>query len=96
MFDSPNVLALLPEYILTLVGVAVMMLEPLLPIGRSRKPLGWLAIAGAALACAASFYQVSLIRAVGGPIFAFANTVQVDRFSVFFEILITAITMGLA
>ncbi len=93
MFDSPNVLALLPEYILTLVGVAVMMLEPLLPTGRSRKPLGWLAIAGAALACAASFYQVSLIRAVGGPIFAFANTVQVDRFSVFFEILITAITI---
>ncbi len=93
MFNSPNVLALLPEYILTLVGIAVMMLEPVLPAGRSRKPLGWLAVAGAVAACAASFYQVSLLRAIGGPLFAFANTIQVDRFSIFFQILITAITV---
>ncbi len=93
MFDPPNVLALLPEYILTLVGVAVMMLEPVLPAGRSRKPLGWLAILGAIAACAASFYQVSLIRAIGGPLFAFSNTVQVDRFSIFFQILVTAVAV---
>ncbi len=93
MFHSPNVLALLPEYILTLVGISVMMLEPVLRPDRSRKLLGWLAIFGALGACAASFFQVYVLRAIGGPLFAFANTVQIDRFAIFFEILITAITV---
>ena len=93
MFASPNLLALLPEYLLTVVGIAVMMLEPVLPAGRSRKPLGWLAIGGCVAACAASFYQVSLVRAIGGPLFAFSNTIQVDRFALFFQILITAIAV---
>ena len=44
---SNNVVALLPEYILTIVGVLIMLGEPLLPAGRTRKPLGWLAILGA-------------------------------------------------
>ncbi len=93
MLTSPNLLALLPEYILTLVGIAVMMLEPTLRAGRSRKPLGWLAIAGCMAACCVSAYQVSLIRAIGGPLFAFANTIQIDRFSLFFQILITAVAV---
>ncbi len=93
MLTSPNLLALLPEYVLTLAGIVIMMLEPMLPVGRSRKPLGWLAITGSFVACALSFYQISLIRAIGGPLFAFANTVQIDRFSLFFQILITAIGM---
>ena len=93
MLTSPNLLALLPEYLLTFAGIAIMMLEPVLPAGRSRKPLGWLAIAGSLAACIVSFYQVSLVRTLGGPLFAFANTIQVDRFSIFFQLLITAITV---
>lgn len=93
MLTSPNLLALLPEYILTLVGIAIMMLEPVMAVGRSRKSLGWLAIAGCSAACAVSVYQISLIRAIGGPLFAFANTIQIDRFSLFFQILITAIAV---
>ena len=41
-----NVLALLPEFILTLTGVLVMLAEPCLKPTASRKPLGWLAILG--------------------------------------------------
>lgn len=85
---SPNLLALLPEYLLTLVGIAIMMLEPVLPAGASRKPLCWLAIAGTVAAGAFSMYQVSL-----GTLVAFANTVQVDRFSIFFQVLIALIVM---
>ena len=41
-----NIIALLPEYILTLTGVLIMLLEPLLKPATTRKPLGRLAIAG--------------------------------------------------
>ncbi len=83
---SANLLALAPEYILTLVGIAVMMLEPVLPARASRKPLAYLALFGTLAAGAFSFYQLTL-----GTMFAFANTVQVDSFSIFFQILITAV-----
>jgi len=55
---SSNVLALLPELILTLVGVIVMLAEPCLKHGSSRKPLGWLAIAGTVGSLIASWYQI--------------------------------------
>jgi NADH-quinone oxidoreductase subunit N len=51
---SSNVLALLPELILTLTGVVVMMAEPCLKPATSRKPLGWLAIAGTVASLIAS------------------------------------------
>ena len=47
---SPNILALLPEYILTLFAVLIMLAEPCLKPAASRKPLGWLAIAATLLA----------------------------------------------
>jgi NADH-quinone oxidoreductase subunit N len=85
---SPNLIALLPEYILTIVGVLIMLAEPLLPPTSSRKPLGWLAILGTIAAGAASWYQLHL-----GTITAFSNTIQIDAFSVFFHLLIAAIVL---
>jgi len=43
---SPNVIALLPEYILTITGIIIMLADPLFPAEGARKPLGWLAIFG--------------------------------------------------
>lgn len=83
---STNLLALLPEYILTVVGIAIMMLEPTLSANRSRKPLGWLAFVGTVAAGVASLWQFHF-----GTLYAFANTVQVDGFAIFFQVLITAI-----
>ncbi|MEO8735357.1 MAG: NADH-quinone oxidoreductase subunit N [Edaphobacter sp.] len=85
---SPNFIALLPEYILTIVGVLIMLAEPLLPPAASRKPLGWLAILGTIAAGAASWYQLHL-----GIITAFSGTIQIDAFSVFFHLLISAIVL---
>ena len=65
-----NVLALLPEYVLTIVGVLIMLLEPLLPASRSRRPLGWFAIAGTTVAVGISFWQLQL-----GIMNAFSNSV---------------------
>jgi NADH-quinone oxidoreductase subunit N len=85
---SPNLIALLPEYILTIVGVLIMLAEPLLPPAASRKPLGWLAILGTIAAGIASWYQLHL-----GTITAFSGTIQIDAFSVFFHLLISAIVL---
>lgn len=85
---SPNVLALLPEIILTLAGVIIMLAEPLFPVESSRKPLGWLAVLGTLAAGLASWYQLGF-----GTIHAFFGTIQVDAFSVFFHLLIAAIVL---
>jgi NADH-quinone oxidoreductase subunit N len=86
----PNsVIALLPEYILTLTGVFIMLVEPLLKPGSSRKPLGWLAIAGTMATGFISWYQLRL-----GPLSVFSGTVLVDPFSIFFHLLIGAVVVA--
>src|SRR5580765_1193090 len=85
---SPNVIALLPEYILTLAGVLIMLADPLFPAEGARKPLGWLAIFATVFAGLASWYQLGF-----GTIHAFYGTIQVDAFSVFFHLLIAAVVL---
>jgi len=85
---SSNLLALLPELILTLTGVVVMMAEPCLKPAASRKPLGWLAIAGTVASLIASCYQISL-----GTLRAFSGTIQVDAFSILFHLVIAAVVL---
>jgi NADH-quinone oxidoreductase subunit N len=85
---SSNVLALLPELILTLTGVFIMLVEPCLKLATSRKPLGWIAVAGTVASLIASWYQVSL-----GTVHAFSGTIQVDAFSVLFHLVIGAIVL---
>jgi NADH-quinone oxidoreductase subunit N len=86
---SPNILALLPEYILVLTGIFIMLAEPCLKPASSRKPLGWIAIAGTAVAGLASYYQLQL-----GTLHAFSNTIQSDAFSAFFHMLIAAVVFA--
>jgi NADH-quinone oxidoreductase subunit N len=85
---SPNVLALLPEYILTITGVVVMLTESVLKPGTSRKPLGWLAILGTLFSGLASYYQLQF-----GTVHAFYGSIQVDAFSVFFHLIIAAVVL---
>ena len=85
---SPNILALLPEYILTLTGILIMLAEPLLPPSSNRRPLGWLAIAGTAVAGFSSWYLLRF-----GTLYAFSGTIQVDAFSAFFHMLIAAVVL---
>jgi NADH-quinone oxidoreductase subunit N len=85
---NSSLLSLLPEITLTVAGVLLMLIEPLLPAGASRKPLGWLAIAATALSGVASWYQLRF-----GAFAAYSGTVRVDAFSVFFHLLIAAIVL---
>jgi NADH-quinone oxidoreductase subunit N len=82
------VLRILPEIILTLTGIAVMLLDPLFPARGNRKPLGWLTVLGTLAALGASLYQYEL-----PPGTAYYGVVQTDAFSVFFHVLITSIVL---
>src|SRR5581483_7237794 len=89
-----SLLSILPEVIMVVVGVIVMLAEPVITPGRSRKPLGWLAILGTLGAGAAALYQHSVFGQFRWrTISAFYGTVQIDDFSVFFHLLIAAIVL---
>ncbi|HEV2647402.1 MAG TPA: NADH-quinone oxidoreductase subunit NuoN [Acidobacteriaceae bacterium] len=91
---TPNILALLPEYILTLAGILIMLVEAVLKPGTTRKPLGWLAIFSTCIAGYASLYQLGIVRTLGYPLLAFSSSIQVDAFSIFFHLLIAAVVVA--
>ncbi len=88
MSNVPQILRILPEVLLAITGVLIMLIEPVLAKGKSRKPLGWLAVVGVLVALAASLYQYQLPAGT-----AFFGTVQTDAFSVFFHVLICGIAL---
>lgn len=88
MNPTPQILRILPEVILTITGVLIMLIEPVLARGKSRKPLGWFAVLGIIAALAASLYQYQLPAGE-----AFFGAVRTDAFSVFFHVLICGISL---
>jgi len=88
MNDTPQVLRILPELILTITGVLIMLIEPVMAPKASRKPMGWLAVLGVIGALAASLYQYQL-----PPGTAYFGFIQTDAFSVFFHVLLCGIVL---
>ena len=80
---------ILPEIMLSLFGMAIMLIDPLLSDDeqRSHKTLGAIGLAGAIGAIAATMYQTQL-----QPGYGFWNMVHVDAFSIFFHFVVTAVT----
>src|SRR6185437_2810170 len=83
MIARADYIRILPEIVLTLFGLIVMFVDPLLPENRNVKPLGIISLIGAFGAVAASIYQMRY----PGP--AFWNFIVVDNFSIFFHLLVT-------
>ena len=77
---------ILPELVLTIWGIVVMVVDPLLPENASRKSLGIFAFVGTLAAMAASVYQTNY----PGP--GWFGMIRVDEFSIFFHVLICAIS----
>ena len=46
----PDIDRIMPELLLTITGVLTMLIEPVMPAGMSRKPIGFLALAGVIVA----------------------------------------------
>jgi NADH-quinone oxidoreductase subunit N len=84
----PQAYRILPEIVLTITGILIMLIEPVMPPGMTRKPVGFLALGGVVAALIASVWQLGL--PVGT---AFYGTVQTDAFSVFFHVLICSVVL---
>ena len=76
---------ILPELILSVFGIIVMLLDPLVDEEKSQKTLGLIAFFGTLAGLGSTWYMAQ------SPGFAFSNMVRVDSFSVFFHFLVIAI-----
>jgi NADH-quinone oxidoreductase subunit N len=83
--QSGDYVRILPEIVLSVFGIVVMMMEPLLDEKRGQKILGVIALIGALAGIAATWLMAQ------SPGLAFWNMVEVDGFSVFFHVLVIAI-----
>src|SRR5215467_690935 len=90
---TSDYIRILPELVLCAFGVAVMLIDPLLKPEDSRKNLGILSLVGCLAAIAATFGQIAWLArdpSFGAP--GWFGMVRVDSFSIFFHILIPAIS----
>jgi NADH-quinone oxidoreductase subunit N len=83
--QSADYVRILPEIVLSVFGMIVMVLEPLLDEKTGQKILGLIALIGTLAGIAATWFMAQ------APGLAFWNMVQVDGFSVFFHVLVIAI-----
>ncbi|MGD0345198.1 MAG: NADH-quinone oxidoreductase subunit N [Terracidiphilus sp.] len=88
MNSVPDIYRILPEVILTLTGVAIMLIDASIPPLWTRRYLGFLAAIGTTIAIWASLWQLSLPEGTG-----FFGTVETTAFTVFFHVLICGIVL---
>ncbi len=87
MIPAIDYIRILPEVVLSVFGIIVMMIDPLIPEQSPKKPLGIIAIIGILAALAATVYQTGFYGN------AFYNTIRVDTFSVFFHVVVLLIAL---
>jgi NADH-quinone oxidoreductase subunit N len=85
--QAADYIRLLPEIVLSIFGMIVMVVDPLLDQRRSQRTLGTIALLGSLAALGAVLFQAQY------PGMAFWNMVQVDAFSIFFHFLVAAVTV---
>lgn len=76
---------ILPELVLSIFGILVMVLDPLVDEEKSQKTLGLIAFIGSVVALISTWYMAQ------SPGLAFSNTIRIDTFSIFFTFLVIAI-----
>jgi len=83
--QSADYIRILPELVLSVFGIVVMMLDPLVDEEKSQKTLGYIALVGTIVGLGSTWYMAQ------SPGMAFSDMVKVDSFSVFFHFLVIAI-----
>ncbi len=76
---------ILPEIVLSVFGIAIMLLDPLVDEEKSQKTLGLIGFVGALAGLASTWIMSS------SPGLAFSNMVRIDTFSVFFHVIVIAV-----
>jgi NADH-quinone oxidoreductase subunit N len=84
--QAADYLRILPEIVLSIFGMIVMVLDPLMDERRSQRTLSIIALVGSLAALAATLFQAQY------PGLAFWHMVRVDSFSVFFHFLVAVVT----
>jgi NADH-quinone oxidoreductase subunit N len=91
--QTVDYIRILPELVLTAFGIVVMMADPLIKPGASRKGLGLIALTGTIAAIAATFCQMAWsARDAAFATPGWFGMVRVDSFAIFFHLLIPAIS----
>jgi NADH-quinone oxidoreductase subunit N len=80
---------ILPEIVLSVFGMIIMVLDPVMDERRSQRTLGIIALIGATATMAAALYQAQ--QKFWG--LAFWDMVKVDAFSIFFHVVVAAVTI---
>jgi NADH-quinone oxidoreductase subunit N len=86
---TSDYIRILPEIVLSIFGLLVMFLDPVVDERRSQRTLGGIALAGGIAALAATLYQAQ--QPFWG--FGFWNMVKVDAFSIFFHFVVAAVVI---
>ncbi len=87
--QSADYVRILPEIVLSVFGMIIMLLDPIMDTRSSQRTLGGIALIGAIAALAATIYQAQ-------PQFwglGFWEMVKVDAFSIFFHLVVAAVTI---
>jgi NADH-quinone oxidoreductase subunit N len=87
MIPAVDYIRILPELVVSIFGIIIMMVDPLIPEQSPKKPLGIIAIIGTLAGLAATAYQTNYYGS------AFYNTISVDTFSVFFHVVVLLIAL---
>jgi NADH-quinone oxidoreductase subunit N len=87
MIPTVDYIRILPELVLSIFGIIIMLVDPLIPEQGSKKPLGMVAVLGALAGLAATAYQTGFYGT------AFYGSVSVDTFSVFFHVVVLLIAL---
>jgi NADH-quinone oxidoreductase subunit N len=88
MIPSVDYIRILPELVVSIFGILIMLVDPLLPEQSPKKPLGIIAVIGSLAGLAATAYQTGFYGS------AFYNTISVDTFSVFFHFVVLLIALA--
>jgi len=89
LIPNADYVRILPEIVLSVFGMIVMLLDPIMDERRSQRTLGVVALLGAITALAATLYQAQ--QQFWG--FGFWEMVKVDPFSIFFHVLVIGVTI---
>jgi len=87
MIPTVDYIRILPVLVLSVFGILIMLVDPVLPEGSSKKPVGYIALAGVLAALAATAYQTGFYGD------AFFDMVRVDTFSVFFHFVVLLVAL---
>ena len=92
--QAADYIGILPEIVLSVFGMIIMLLDPVMDERRSQRTLGGVALLGALAALAATIYQCSYLTAHPQfPGLAFWDMVKVDAFSIFFHVVVIGVTI---